>query len=318
MSQGEGFGLPTIECAAIGKLQIVNNHTTMPELLGRSSPMLVDPAMTEDKMGSLWQVPNTEAMVNRTMILLGQSDIEIRETALDAARERVNQKFNAPLVIGKFVDLFKTEIAMCSRSDLHHIYPHGYQTQHIMGKVWDALGRVVRVLTKGNVLEVGSFTGEFVGVCESFGLSIHGIEADNMATFRIPKRLREFVREQPFEDDWPFADLVVCTDIQDRWFAREGMTTLQNMLERVSYYEWACLRWKPMFRWGKHNVGEAVCRNILEAKGMVRRVDIEKLLRVKFPEFDHEIWRRGGDTVFMPESLRRFSDASSCSRHTEL
>jgi hypothetical protein len=92
--------------------------------------------------------------------------------------------------------------------------------------------------------------------------------------------------------------------MHDRWFADGGMDQLKKMLERVAFYEWACLRWRPVFKWGQPNVSPVACRSILEAQNMVRREDLEEKLKTRFPNLEHEIWRRGGDTEYVPEVLK--------------
>jgi glycosyltransferase involved in cell wall biosynthesis len=302
-SQGEGFGIPTVECAALGKLQILNNHTTMPELVGKASPMLVEPAMTEDKEGSLFQVPNTQAMVDCTLEFL--NDPEMAQNAVATTRDRVETKFTQKTVIDQFVDVFKTGINGTTRADLQYEYRWGYQKQFDMPKVWGDLGRSCSKLKeRGTILEVGSFMGDFLEMGTEFGLNVQGIENDERALQHISARVRSVTQKQDFTDEWPYADIVVCTDMHDRWFADGGMERLKAMLERIAFYEWACLRWRPVFKWGQANVSPIACRGILEGQAMVRRIDLEEKLKIRFPDLEHEIWRRGNDKEFVPDSLK--------------
>lgn len=100
-SMGEGFGLPTAEVAACGVPQIVNNTTTMPEVLSPSSEALIAPAMSEFRNGVLYQVPDVAAMVERARLM------SVQRIDTDSDRVHVLSRFSKQSMIEKWCELLE-------------------------------------------------------------------------------------------------------------------------------------------------------------------------------------------------------------------
>lgn len=299
-SEGEGFGIPTVETAAIGKLQIVNNHTTMPELLGPGNPMLVSPAMTEEKMLSLWAVPNVAAMVTQTMEFVNEPHLATH--AIESARLRVEERYTIDTVVGQFLRLFELAQELNAPDDLYQEFRWGLEHGTEIVRVFSDLSKACLELDKGDrVLNVGAFDGRFIDIASEFGCRVVGIESDEKALGRCSQRAKAVIRPQAWTDDWPVADTVVITDMHDQWYEQGGQELVQEMFARASKYEWLVLRVLPRYKWRNYISSPVMSPDmiyqILRANFMERREDLESELKVKHKYFDHQVWRKGGESV---------------------
>ncbi len=100
-SEGEGFGIPTIECAAVGTPQIINDTTTAPELLSQKTVARVPPSSTSIFDGVLYQTPDVNAMTARVGIL---HDFRL-QSALDSDRAHVVYRFGKDRVVKTWLRL---------------------------------------------------------------------------------------------------------------------------------------------------------------------------------------------------------------------
>lgn len=306
-SMGEGFGVPTAEAAMIGTPQILNGHTSLPEILGADNPMLVEPAMRESRMDSLWNVPNTSAMAQRTLELLENPDL--LAFATESARMRVNHNYSHIKVTNHFLMLFKSAIESNDKTNLFYNFRWGYRQQGVHAHIMGDCGRVASKLNNTpKVLEIGSHDGKFLEICSEFGLNCKGIESDALAIARANLRVqKQIIKVESYKDPWPEANILVVTDMQDGW-----LDDVEKMFEKIAEYDWALIRFDPRRRWGLpsyENVEKL--RAILISKGMNRRRDIEKIMN-ELPNFAHEVWHRnGGLDVGLPRKVQEFKELTN-------
>lgn len=310
-SSGEGFGIIAIEAAAIGKLQIVNNITTMPELLYVDNPMLVEPAMMEEKAESLWPIPNVDAMAQRTLELIDNP--KMAQHGIDAARANVQDIYAKEKVIKNLDAVIKQVHENTTPEKLYYAYRWGYRHQHDSAQMFTDLAMTIDdILPQGStVLEVGSFDGQFVKMCAEMGLGVSGMEEDEEALKNCVPRARPFIQPRPLlGEDWPKADVIVMTDMHDYFFETQGHDAVKHVYAQLIYYNWAFIRHRPRFTWGQPSFNAEVCRTWLEAQGMVRREDLEGVYRNKTKMFDHEIWCQTALEDFRPLSLEEANDGT--------
>lgn len=302
-SEGEGFGLPTVECAACGTPQVVNSHTTMPEVLPPGSEFLVAPAASKFGRGeSLWQEPDVAAMVRRAEAFLEDSFKELGNE-IESARVWVKQ-FSTEKVLSAWDALLTNP-----RTDDHwHESRWGYQARfETMKALRDLAVLLSKLLPGGKVLEIGSFDGIFLDYAAEVGLDVAGIEPDSAAVARCSSRAHACTREQAFASAWLGAGAVVATDVFDLLLgAVDGSRSefLTAALDVLAGYEWAFLRFEPCYRWDVPRADVDFCKARLEERGIFRRRDLEDLAREKIaPALDHEIWWRQQDASVVPKQL---------------
>lgn len=297
-SAGEGFGIPTIECAVARCPQVVNDHTTMPELLG-DSLFRVPPAFAEFDREALWQTPNVGAMVDRIIEL--HEDAELRDVEVDKAESHA-QQFSKDKVVARFLDVFKQGL---STDGLWYNHRFG-----LIGDIHTRLGfkdiavTISKIDARAVVLEVGSFEGKFIDIAIEVGLNVSGIEPDVNASRRASNRAKVYIEEKEFTDTWPACDVVVLTDVWPLILERGGQEALNNVVDRVSKVEWLITRNDLVYKWDLPKVDENWIVSQLVEKGLHRRADMEKIVRSKWGgNFSHQIWHRGEDTSYMPKGF---------------
>lgn len=289
MSEGEGFGIPTIEAAMCGCLQIVNNTTTMPELFPKNSPSLCEPAMLESKRGVLYQVPNINGMVERAYHLLFKSTDEKREKIIAANYQHAANNFASEKVIDAWLNLIQKNSTYNS-DDRWYDLREGYETNfynerdhHYMAQVLSKFGG------NSTVLELGSFTGKFIESCISRGLFVRGIEPDRVAFEKCTKKAKVLSKCIPYLGDWPPADIIVATDFLTLQPRKQSERILKLAASRG---KWIILRHSPMYKRGEVTRDLKWAEKFLESVGAGRRHDLEKIVCARwFKEFSHEIWQ---------------------------
>jgi len=298
-SEGEGFGIPTIETASLGIPQIVNKHTCMSELLPEGSPFLVDPAMMEDNMGSLWAIPDVREMANRAAHLLNNPDETKKHT--EAARDFVSDRFEADNVCGQFDELFR-RACQRSRDSIWVESRWGFQKQADIDTVFSELGRAIsKVQHAPKVLEIGSFTGQFLDKLVEYGIPCSGIEWNEQAINEMSNRSRMYLRHRSpdpngSEGRWPNADVVVLTDQLELLYSLGGIELVESCFTEACRYPWVFARFRPAYQWGQPLVDPTGCRGMLKQGGLTRRPDLEKAIREHVAKwFEHEIWQRDSD-----------------------
>jgi glycosyltransferase involved in cell wall biosynthesis len=301
-SQGEGFGIPTIEAAAVGCLQVVNNQTTMPELLGADNPMLVESAMTEDKVGSLWAIPDVREMVDRTIYFIN-NPVEAQQIIKETIKHV--EQFEGEKVCQQFDTLFR-RAAELPKGDAWYTCRWGMQNQVDAHKIFRNLGTVIsKIKHKPTVLDVGAFTGTFVDVAAEFSLGIVGIEWDEKAIQRASSRARMYIKHQSPKENWPAANVVVLTDQLELLYELGGVELIAETVKRLATYQWALIRFRPAYKWGVPVVNPETVRGQLEAAGMIRREDIENIGKEITDVFEHEVWQPNGVDSTLPAELAK-------------
>jgi hypothetical protein len=307
-SQGEGFGIPTIECAALGKLQILNNTTTMPELIGDSeNPMLVPPAFAEERLATIWQVPNVTAMIHKTKYLL--ENPVVAELATKQAQEHVISKFNQKTVCDQFNEVLKETVEEESRDKCWVTNRWGYAPSRFFEASMSGLPELLKRLKPDpRILDVGCFKGELVKACAEQGLNVTGIEPLQAAIEGAGMMARMRITRENFLSEWPEADILILTGVYDL-IVREALSrpencdVVQNFGSRLLKYEWVLVWNEPSGRWDIRSHSPEDLSGILSA-GHSRRHDLEDIAKQAVTQgLLHEIWQRGKDTSEIPQGL---------------
>jgi glycosyltransferase involved in cell wall biosynthesis len=301
-SQGEGFGIPTLECMATGCPQVVPRTTCLPEVLGEDSRWLVDPAFLSTRQNGMFQMPNVEDMAQRAAWIEGNP--EAVAELLHKDRQRVEERFAAPVVVDQW-DAWIRKLAGNDKEGLWYTYRRGWGYKSENLAQLRACAEVVgQIAGRRPVLEVGSFDGAFLELALERNVAIAGLEPDHKALERCTGRAREFLADTDFTmAEWPPAYVVVLTDIWCLVNATGGMADIQGVLEQVCRYQWAVLRFGGAARWGYNFDHVAECAEFLQAGGMTRRHDLERAGKELDSNFTHEVWMHGTDTSKVPEGL---------------
>lgn len=121
-SLGEGFGVPTIEAYASGCVNIVPDNTCYPEV---AEGFTVPSNTRISSMGLLWDIPNVEGMVDRTMEYI--ENPSLYKEAQEEGLFRAKSIYSKNEVAKKWQDTLKS-IPECS--DI--TYPYGYRQKDII------------------------------------------------------------------------------------------------------------------------------------------------------------------------------------------
>jgi len=296
-SEGEGFGIPTVECAALCHPQIVSKHTALPELIGEDNPQLVEPALWEPKNDSLWAVPDVRAMVDRTLDFLADPDMQadaIRDAATYARRYEQSQ------VALDFEAVCKGSQYL--KETAKYKYRYGFTKQAFMPQIFKAAAKCS--LTLGDsVLELGSFTGDFLRQARREKVNVTGLEWDGEALERYDSALNSKLKHQALSDPWPEADVLVATDLHDRIATESGdKENVTIAFTRIAQnYDWALLRFDPQYTWGTPVIPPTRATQVLESEGMIRRYDLERIAKDKILHLQHQIWGKESNSSVIPE-----------------
>jgi len=307
-SQGEGFGVPTIEAAALGVLQILNNTTTMPELMGSEHcPMLINPAFKEERLGTLWQVPDVNQMVATTQWFF--EDPERIKTATEKAQRHVTDTFS----IDPVMDLWEkavTEICAANPPETCWLESRwGYKPAMHFKASMEILPEVLKRLEDDpKILEVGSFSGELVKACSEHGLDITGLEPNAKAIEKAGMLAKLNLREQDLLDTWPKADILILTGVRDLIYAEAdaagtGQSFVDEFQARLGEYKWILLWNEPSGDWNIP-VQSAEDFTTLVNQTHTRRHDLEELIRERIHGgMLHEVWQLGHDASHIPQGI---------------
>jgi hypothetical protein len=300
-SSGEGFGIPTAEVAFIGKLQIVNDHTTMGEILNPENPMIVESGSMEERCDSLWPVADVDAMVKRTLGFL--DDWCKAEFAINLAKKWAHERFRKNDVVAMMSDVFKQAEATKLRSDLRTKYRWGFAHQANMPKVFADLARVSQLIKSDSTLfEFGCGDGLLIEICSEMGIQITGIESDLDSAKQASSRSRPLMLLEGMGDNWPVSDIIVATDVQDQLYGTGGMEWVETCFKKFNLYEWALVRLYPRYTWGTPIVSPTFCVQVLQSNGLHRRLDVESILKTRFKNFEHQVWSR--NLVDVPDKIQ--------------
>ena len=305
-SQGEGFGIPTVEAAFSGCLQVVNDTTTMPELFPEDSPCRVTPAMTEAPRHVLYHVPDVKEMANRVCHFLFTLTDEQRDGIRDVNEEHARGRYSSSLIIDKWCDLFGRN-RILSYKDRWYKHWRGYnhqlwidyQSHHLI----TMLKELVDDKSQPLVFEVGSQDGRFVNDCQVRGINIKGLEPDLEAHARSHEQARQLILQQPVDKSWPKADIIVVNDTFTYWDWEDvvmAATKIQN-------HEWLVIRNKTVYKRETQYNEPGDIETLLKDLGGVRRHDLEYIAKEKLVSKDmsHEIWNFGENAeTTLPEGFQ--------------
>lgn len=297
-SEGEGFGIPTIEAAACGTPQLVTDHTTMPELLGEGSKMIVKAAFREAARETLWYVPDVREYVARTMELLEKPDSFLPD--IEKARKIAEENFAAKKIGEQWAKLV-TESG--GKSDKYWFtHRTGYKISFTTSfSLRDLALVILKIDQKMSVLDIGGFKGEFIAFALEGGIDVRGIEPEQKGIDESHDRSKAYIKQQKFEDEWPTTKAVVLTDVLDL-IATTGPEAVKSALDRVATYKWAFIRTGKLYRYGMKIHEYEWVEDYLASKGMIRRHDLEKIAADQHQYFSHAIYS-SLDTSEVPEGL---------------
>ena len=298
-SEGEGFGIPTVEAAMCECPQILNGVTNIPEITNYDKfgyQSTVKPAMAEASKDVLYQVPNVDAMVE---LALSRIPIAPEHTqSLSKLKSFAVKNYSDDTVVKKWLDLIdKTQL---NESELNR--KDGYMP--VSERVYNdtSLAHVVSNLEHSpTVLEVGSSGSKFVESCLSLGLNATGLDWDDCYIDSYGKRVQpRIMRLEPIAE-WPESKVVVITD----FLSTLDRGTAQRVLAGSVNGSWLVLRNSATYL-SNHKVLETGWVNaILDGYNCVRRHDMEKIVRSKWSKsFSHEIWQTSsGNEADLPEGF---------------
>lgn len=296
-SEGEGFGIPTVEASACKCMQIVNNTTTMPELFPTGSTCLVEPSLTEARGGALYQVPSVSKMVSLAEKLLYKTSSKEAEAILEKNRNHVISKFTTNLVVDAWQNLIST-----SRTSLDDKWYSNRKTYSFKSSELEDFKDVVSVIKRlspsPNVLEVGCFTGNFIQYCLKAGIFIRGVENDPVAISKCPTSIVPYVTLASEFESWPVSDIIVATDC----FSLLETEFTKTLLKKCLDAKWLIYRGNPEYRKGHETHDLSWIDTYLESLGAVRRHDIETKILEKSSNFTHSLWHFG-DGISVPKGF---------------
>lgn len=282
MSGSEGFGLTVLEAYQAGCPQIVNNHTTMPEVLDGEEQCLFEPASWSFHMGTIWADPDVAAMA-RTLAQEGPPEYN---STPSVTPEDIAHQWDAVLRNKKYDPWTKCRFGM------HHQFRNTARTQSV--------ARLCKSMN-WQAFEVGVHDGSFLEWCRIFNVRAFGLDTEeNICT--IPQGTKDLVRVGQYTDPWPEdADVLVLTDMQDLLFDAEA-GIVDELLQRIQRFDHVVVSLNPCFKWGQRRFNPDQFRTYLESGGLSRNNDAEVILRKKLPNFSHEVW--SVSPITLPKDLK--------------
>jgi glycosyltransferase involved in cell wall biosynthesis len=297
-SAGEGFGVPTLEAAALGVKQIVNGCTTMPEILGESYPGLIPPAASYVDRGAIWQAADVKQMV---------------ETTLD---EHEVRGFYSIDNLARFT---KTEVTAQWEKLLTGASPKGYHREGWVGvAMYKNQLQVLAQLMKEwfpheRVLQLGVYDGYFLQLLAELGVDFVGIEPDLNKFNALDERIRSRVIHGDITTTLPETNIVVCSDLTG--IASEAGKLLTT---KLSFFKWAFLRFEKSYKWDQSEVDLKKLRMELLSHGMLHRMEIEDHVpgRKHDNSLAYEIWTNSADLGILPRPiLEKIGAAQNGNKH---
>ena len=300
-SEGEGFGIPTIEAAMCRCPQVLNGVTTIPELLGQSkepNSFWQPPAMSEMVRNVKYEIPHVNSMVDRAERVLNADNEFDLQHQLDSVRKHVLSNYESEVVIQKWLSLID---ATPDSSDQCTATKYGFTSDSELTFHATNLANVSSKLEeRPEIIEVGCQGGKFVSACLSLGVRVAGLDIDDSFFDQYSGRVREYVRTvEPFTE-WPTGNIVVITDSLSTVSTPVCKKILGNAVKR----EWIVLRRNSLYMPNHKVLDTRWISAILERHNCQRRFDMEKIARAKWDKnFSHEIWQTHLDNSDLPEAF---------------
>lgn len=284
-SEGEGFGIPTIETAMVGTPQLVTAHTTMPELLDESSVFLVEDSGVRYGKRALMTTPNVPSMVTAAMYILNNPERAVVECT--RVREYVKNKFSVDTV----ADAWHTKLTTPVSYDPWTAYRWGaYGAVNHVFECRAVCAAITKAYPHSKVVECGSVDGVFVRLAQASGLDVVGVESDTRWKDKIDPAVNAAISYHDMvSTPWPSGDVVVLNDVFERIQGR-----LHSFLEKVAAFDVAFIRMQHCYKFGTPLVNFGQVRDGLLNLGMYRRVDLERLIigKLNISAFTHQIWSK--------------------------
>lgn len=133
-SLGEGFGIPTIEAYASGCVNIVPDNTCYPEV---AEGFTVPSNTRAVSMGLLWDFPNIQGMVDRTMEYI--ENPSLYKEAQEVGLFRAKSIYSKDEVASKWQALLKN-LPECSVIK----YPYGYRQKDMLNDMTDVMDMALK------------------------------------------------------------------------------------------------------------------------------------------------------------------------------
>jgi SAM-dependent methyltransferase len=269
--------------------------------------MLVPPAFEEERLATIWQVPNVREMLKRTKYLLNNP--EAADVAIKQAQEHVISKFNQNTVCDQFNEVLFETVTEESREKCWVTNRWGYAPSRFFEASMSSLPELLKRLSPDpRILDVGCFKGELVRACAEQGLDVTGIESLQAAIDSAGTRAQMRITRKGFLPEWPEADILILTGVYDLIVQEassrpESCDAVQNFGSRLLNYEWILVWNEPSGRWDIRSHSSEDLNAILSA-GHTRRHDLEDIAKQAVTQgLLHEIWQRGKDTSEIPQGL---------------
>jgi glycosyltransferase involved in cell wall biosynthesis len=271
-SSGEGFGLTVAEVAAAGVPQLVFNHTTMPEILGKDYPM-AKPAGNIVTPSGLYIYGTAEELVRQEEKL---TDKLIRD-----AQDHVIWNFNPETVASNWLNLIENTEGPSKK------YRWGYNGTAEMSYTAVGVGYFASKIG-GRVVEIGTHDGRIVDACLYFGLDIESFY-DDYSLPMLHKRTLDSCK--PMRDIWPDGKILVMTDYHEDLFLKYG-ERYNSIVNQSVKYDWILIK--------KSNPTVTKFPENFEVLGrgfklFTRRPELEAAMKIRYNSFSHEIWSKDPD-----------------------
>ena len=124
-SLGEGFGIPTIEAMASGTVNIIPDGTCYPEV---GHGFTVPSRSRVWSMGILWDLPDVEGMVDKTIEYI--QDKDSYDKAVEKGLYVVNEKYSKELIGKQWLDLLEN-LPKYGEKDFYYGYRTGLAIEEI-------------------------------------------------------------------------------------------------------------------------------------------------------------------------------------------
>jgi len=308
-SGAEGFGLLTLEAAALEIPQVVNEVASYREILGDSDSIVpaIRTALNSSNVmyfgNKAYTIPNVDVMINRCVNML--TDDGFRESVVRGNFDHVRYTFALSRITDQMLRIFE--------SSKPTPIPPRASTKANLNTV-RALSYIFRHLAPGGtVVELGAIDSLLLSECVTRSLKPKGItylDPDDKVRFtgRVGNRV---VSLQSLGTGLPKADIFVIPD------SIPGcLKTLQVSLEKFAEVirdlcTFIVVRVNPTLDWDEEQVELSDVEATFSSVGLVRRVDLETIVNTAklISLNDYQIWAK--DTTKNFHNVRAFLEGAS-------
>jgi glycosyltransferase involved in cell wall biosynthesis len=291
-SGGEGFGLPTVEAGLCECINIVPNNTCFPEILGTEIYCTRDVGLCS-KYDTIYSIPNIIEMYNEIMNFNNKERIKV-------IKERLRREYSHTLVGIKWKELLDKTVGL-NKDNLYYDYRYGFRTKQEKELEYKVLAKCVKLISNDmNVIVYGAGDGELLEFCQYENILISGYEFDE-----------KFIEKQRLDIKALNLSLM---DIESMSFnccvvfdLFERIEESNSLFDDLKSHRWILVREKPSYNWNKVEFTDDKIQSRLDKAGLLRRMDIEELLKNKIGTqsiFGLQVWQNTTATDDLPILLR--------------